>query len=373
MKKVACILVVFLLLSACGEMKDSSAGAPEETPDEAQAAAKTRQEELDKALLDAVKNSDRDKLKEMIAKGADPNSLRWCRGATLLHLAGDKDIIKALVKAGADINARDRDGYTPLDWACASHDYCRKDLLLELGAEPGEGYEILSVGHNMTKIREMLDRGADINTVDRKDYSVLHNYVLSSASLMNSKYLEPDLKSSIKQFELASIRELVERGANPNTTSRSGWEAGRTPLHDIASMNVVEIAEILLDANADLEAHDRYYHNTPLIFAVEYGCREMTGFLLDRGADVSARDSSGRTALHLTAKEASNTYCRDNKEEYESRMGDIAQFLLSWQADVNARDREGKTPLDYAETENMKRLLRSYGAKTGKELEEEDK
>jgi hypothetical protein len=40
---------------------------------------------------------------------------------------------------------------------------------------------------------------------------------------------------------------------------------------------------------------------------------------------------------------------------------------------LNSVDDDGKTPLDYAKTDKIKELLRSEGAKTGKELEEEDK
>ncbi len=377
MKKVMCILTVCMLLSACGGKKDSSEDALYQLRAWGEAAARARQEGLDRALIVAAMTSDRDKIKELLSKGANINSTSGSFGGSPLHSAvrmNDSDVVEALIEAGADINARDKDGYTPLDWARAYYAFCCDDLLVEHGAEPGEEYEILSVGHNIPKIREQLDRGADINTVDRNGCSLLHYFVLSSANLLNCEDIEPDLKRGMKRGILNNVRELVEKGADPNTSRRSrhGNYCG-TPLHDAAAKNTIEIVEILLDAGADLEAHDRFYSSTPLIYAVKNSHREMTDFLLDKGADVSARNLFGRTALHLAAEKAGDVFPEEDKEEVESLNIDIARLLLSWQADINARDDNGKTPLDYAQTEKMNHLLRSYGAKTGKELQENDK
>lgn len=56
----------------------------------------------------------------------------------------------------------------------------------------------------------------------------------------------------------------------------------------------------------------------------------MAGLLIDKGADVSAKDNSGMTPLHYTAED-----------------GDIyvAELLVASGADVNTKDNDGKTPL----------------------------
>lgn len=48
-----------------------------------------------------------------LANGADPN-IRNANGETLLHLSADPTAIRLLLKAGADIDARDNQGWTPL-------------------------------------------------------------------------------------------------------------------------------------------------------------------------------------------------------------------------------------------------------------------
>lgn len=49
----------------------------------------------------------------MIASGADPDA-RSPEGETLLHLTGDPEAIRELLSHGADINALDNRGYTPM-------------------------------------------------------------------------------------------------------------------------------------------------------------------------------------------------------------------------------------------------------------------
>ncbi|MBD0391017.1 ankyrin repeat domain-containing protein, partial [Wolbachia endosymbiont of Pentalonia nigronervosa] len=58
---------------------------------------------------------------------------------TLLHLAasyGLKDVVKALLKIGAEINAKDQDDATPLHWAAISGNADVVASLLKNGADP---------------------------------------------------------------------------------------------------------------------------------------------------------------------------------------------------------------------------------------------
>lgn len=73
----------------------------------------------------------------LIDHGADPN-IRNEAGETLLHLTGDPDAIRKLVARGADINAQDLAGLTPM-MAHAPHPDIGVDAiyaLLALGADP---------------------------------------------------------------------------------------------------------------------------------------------------------------------------------------------------------------------------------------------
>ena len=100
---------------------------------------------------------------------------------------------------------------------------------------------------------------------------------------------------------------------------------------------------------------------TPLQHAAFHGQKNVAQVLLERRARVNATSQAGRTALHEAA-------WRGNT--------DLAQLLIAKGADVNAKSNGGLTPLDLA-TEgpsrkartSVARLLRKHGGKTSEELD----
>lgn len=98
--------------------------------------------------------------------------------------------------------------------------------------------------------------------------------------------------------DIHNVRRLLEKNVN---MVRSLDYMKRSPLHRAASGGKVEIAKILLDSGANVNAKDEY-HWTPLSLAAESNKPEMIKFLLAHGADISARDSDLRTALHRAAE-----------------------------------------------------------------------
>jgi ankyrin repeat protein len=79
-------------------------------------------------------------VEEAIRQGADANDRDREVGATPLHLAAasraNPEAIRLPIVLGAEVNARDADGWTPLHWAaflCSSSEIVL--ALLELGAD----------------------------------------------------------------------------------------------------------------------------------------------------------------------------------------------------------------------------------------------
>jgi ankyrin repeat protein len=85
----------------------------------------------------------------------------------------------------------------------------------------------------------------------------------------------------------------------------------------------------LLQRGADVNARDAD-QRTPLISAVLGGSVGLVGLLLESGAEVNAADSEGFTALHFAA------------QEHEP---EIARILIARGANVNAQDNDGSSVL----------------------------
>nr|8G3K_B Chain B, Cryo-EM imaging scaffold subunit B with DARPin - RCG-33 [synthetic construct]8G42_A Chain A, RCG-33 - Cryo-EM imaging scaffold subunit B fused to DARPin [synthetic construct]8G47_A Chain A, RCG-33 - Cryo-EM imaging scaffold subunit B fused to DARPin [synthetic construct]8G4F_A Chain A, RCG-33 - Cryo-EM imaging scaffold subunit B fused to DARPin [synthetic construct]8G4H_A Chain A, RCG-33 - Cryo-EM imaging scaffold subunit B fused to DARPin [synthetic construct] len=135
-----------------------------------------RKEELDKKLLEAARAGQDDEVAALLAKGADVNA-HDTFGFTPLHLAalyGHLEIVEVLLKRGADINADDSYGRTPLHLAAMRGHLEIVELLLRWGADVNaadeEGRTPLHLaakrGH-LEIVEVLLKNGADVNAQDK--------------------------------------------------------------------------------------------------------------------------------------------------------------------------------------------------------------
>jgi ankyrin repeat protein len=164
------------------------------------------------------------------------------------------------------------------------------------------------------------------------------------------------LACAIVQEQMAVVRFLLEKGADPNIPSKNG----DTPLGLAASRNKTNgtpLCVLLLAKGAEVNPTNKTtYRITPLDWAVSSDNTELVKLLLDRGADAKAKSDVGDTVLHSAASRCDT---------------EIATMLIEHGADVNAKITSGTTPLHNAAEsgcEEVVKLLLSKGAEVDAQL-----
>ena len=256
---------------------------------------------------------------------------------------GNPAFITALLDAGADIEAQDEHGGTPLHRAAGcSYKAAGVTALLDAGADieardrwgrtplhhtAGAGW------HSTAVITVLLDAGADIKARDGNGQTPLH-------------------KAAAIDTQPAGITALLVAGADPKARDADGmtpwdlapkgsnayWllgdpkardERGATPLHYSVGRMIYAryrdpaIISVLVAAGADIEARTED-GETPLHWATRRNRNPaVITALLDAGADPKARNRFGSTPLHWAAQ------CNENPAVFAA--------LLDAGADPNAR------------------------------------
>ena len=266
-------------------------------------------------VADAAKRGDRDAVRAALARKADVNAAQ-IDGSTALHWAAERDdldMADQLIRAGARVTARTREGVTPLQLAATNGSAAMIDRLLKAGAD----------------VNASLSAGGD------------------TALMMAARTGKTD-----------AIRVLVEAGGNVN--AKESW-GGTTALMWAVSEGHADAARLLIGAGADVNARSNYVAAangrgfegrtpvanrtdpkaeefasgllTPLTLAAREGDVEMARVLVSANADVNAAAGDGKTALAVAI--FNGNY-------------DVALFLVDNKADVNRADAQRFTPLFWA-------------------------
>lgn len=165
------------------------------------------------------------------------------------------------------------------------------------------------------------DRKAEINRLDREGYTPLAyaaqngcmeivKLLVESGAVVDAteKYSRwTPLLRAAQNRRADTVRYLLEHRANVN--AKAGY--GQTPLteaisgsvffHDVSKEDRDETIRALLAAGADVNLPGRY-GRTPLITAVFQGAVDLVRLLIGKGADLSAKDEEGKTALDYAEK-----------------------------------------------------------------------
>jgi ankyrin repeat protein len=244
-----------------------------------------------RAIHLAVKGANLETLSLLLDRGADPDAITTNDGRTPLHVAcldstTPLSIIKRLVAANADLEARDGKGMTPLLWSCC--DGGRKEVLallldsnVSIESRGGEvnapALHHAAATNNDVTLKYLIQRGADLESIDDSGCTAVHH--------------------ACNAGSLDTLRILVAKGANVNATDITS----ETPLHVVISSWT-----------------DKKEKETRLT---------MISLLIASGANALARNSSWQTPQDLATKSYWKLY--DTMEMLEEAENNPSAFTRS--------------------------------------------
>jgi ankyrin repeat protein len=170
---------------------------------------------------------------------------------TIAAASGYSSEIERLIKAGAEVDAKNTEGATPLFFA------------------------IINKKHEA--VRTLIDHGANVNEL----------------SLYNENPLL--LAINVRDPYIAEI--LIRNGADVNFKNRSAV----TALHITSINGLAHLTDLLLYYDADIDARDND-GTTPLMAAIWTGYADVAGLLIVNGANMESRDNEGFTPFLVAAQ-----------------------------------------------------------------------
>ncbi len=331
-------------------------------------------------------------------------------GTTDLHRAVSVNAppatIAALIKGGADVNAVNRYGVTPLSLAAANGDPRILTLLIEAGANTKaadaslrDGRTLLMLASrtgNVESMRQLIAHGANVNAVETRTGSTALMWAAlenrgEAVRVLAAAGADVNARSAVTSYPHTPpgvVGDAVEEGysyVGQTVLPKGGW----TALMYAARQGAIDAVRALTEAGADLNVADP--DGTPAItFAIINGHYDVAAFLADKGADVNQPDRTGATPLYsaVDMHTLQTSFGRPEltRAVFDGALG-AAKMLIAHGADPNsalktkvlkrtynagdARLAEGATPLMRAAKANdvaMMRVLIDAGADLDRQM-----
>jgi uncharacterized protein len=231
----------------------------------------------------AAREGDVEMARILVNAGADVNVAAG-DGKTALALAifnGNYEVASLLVDNKADVNKADAQRFTPLFWAVD-----RRNM------ETAPNFPWMVTTDPMPLIRKLLDAGANpnalVNNTPRARMREGSPRIVFATALMRAAFAA----------DLELVKLLLERGADPKIISRDsetmlsaaaglafihGYHRGKSPEERL------QVVKLFVALGNDVNWADDY-GITPLMAAGNYGSVPVVQYLIDAGADLSAHD-----------------------------------------------------------------------------------
>ena len=259
-----------------------------------------------------------------------------------------KEMLKAIIDRGADVNARTKDNCTALMKACDRKHEDAINILLKVGADiniaddDGTTCLMYAVDRDCSKevLQAIIDHGGNVNTTDKENCTALmiacQNRYIDGIYVLLKAGADPNITDDIGWTCLMYavdwgcntdvLQSIIDHGAHVNATNLTNC----TTLMIACAKGYMNVFNVLLKAGVDPNIKDKH-RQTCLMYAVTGGCsKEVLQAIIDHGADVNATDNLDRTALIIAV---------------EKSCVDVINTLLKAGADVNVTNNLNDTPL----------------------------
>lgn len=288
-------------------------------------------------LQDAAGRGDLEKVRSLMRSNPLAISARD-GGTTALHeatRAGHLEIVKLLVAGGANVNATDFSGLTPLKLATSKH----PEIASYLRSQGGLEKAVAPPARAVTTPAKTAPAASQLFTTNQPAAAVTPKPAPTNAApeLLPKPPTAGDLMAvgypiheAARAGDVEHIKFLYK--SSPDLVNATD-EKGLTPLHIAAGKKQTNAAQTLLALGAKVNARADS-GVTPLHVAVLRGDVDMTRLLLASRASASVRDNLDTSPLQLAVL---------LKEKPE-----LVRLLLAQRAEVNVRNRAGNTPLGEA-------------------------
>ena len=289
-------------------------------------------------IFEHVRSNSVEDVMRLIGSGKASTQDATISGITLLHTASktrNAEMVAMLIREGADINAVNEDGETPLHGAMATRrNYDTARLLIENGADlSNRAIDGRTPLHNIFS--------DTVGQVLMRDNAWVEETIADSLGLSITHYLVWSSQSTVEVLQRCRRSDMVDLQALDTY--------GRSHIHLAASRGNLDVLSYLLNLAPPGKVNEKDRRGcTPLHYLAQSSRAPATmDLLLRKGSNIYATDKSQKTALHYAA-------LWGNLEAARALVGrDKAGKLLI------IRDRDGRLPSSLASTDKSP-VLREY-------------
>ena len=262
---------------------------------------------------------------------------------------GNVKQILQLLDMGADVNAKDKEGWTPLLTALGMEHFQAAEILIDAGADvnyplpisPFDETPLMKAAFDgsLPVVEKLLSKGAEVNAKREDGTTALLFAALGGHLAVVQKLLTAGADIHARSTNQGALGASLLRG-HKEVAEFLRAAGARLTLSEAADCGLTEEVRALLAAGAEPDEGA----------AIAYAARaEKLGIiilLVEAGANINAQDSDGNTALHHAA---------------QWEMHDIVRYLLTKcnaSADIENDDKE--TPFDLAILSDDTEMVRLF-------------